>query len=65
MSNLSSGYWNDGIRFIDVLPYLFIVGLCVAIWLLGTSVEDRLDVIENDIQEIQWNECYCGKKVVE
>ncbi len=50
MGNLSSGNWDDDINFVNVIVLL---GICLAIFLLGTSVEERLDVIESNCPHVQ------------
>lgn len=50
MKNLSSGYWDDNISWLNVIVLL---GICFAIFLLGTSVESRLDIIESNCPHVQ------------
>jgi len=57
--NLSSGYWDDNISWINVIV---ILGICITIFLLGTSVEDRLENLERIVNTYQ---CYCDQKVAE
>lgn len=48
--NHSSGYWHDDISLANIIVLL---GICFAIYLLGTSVESRLDIIERSCPHIQ------------
>lgn len=48
--NLSTSYWYDHINIVNIIV---ILGICFAIYLLGTLVESRLDRIESNCPHIQ------------